>query len=125
MAFITAAESLGLGCCPVIAVRNHIEPVSALLKLPSGVYPFAGLCFGYPTQPGQISIRLPQEIVVHRNHYNDSQLLEHLQNYDQARHPVTAIQPDLKWSQKAAHRLSTRERENFRAFLEQQNFVME
>lgn len=65
MAFIVAAESMGLGCCPVSVVRNQIEQVSALLNLPTGVYPFAGLCFGYPAKPGQISMRLPQELVVH------------------------------------------------------------
>ncbi len=33
-AFITAAEALGLGCCPISVVRNHVEKVAALLELP-------------------------------------------------------------------------------------------
>ncbi|MFI5328124.1 MAG: nitroreductase family protein, partial [Candidatus Rokuibacteriota bacterium] len=47
-AFITAAEALGLGCCPISVVRNHVEKVAALLALPPGVFPVAGLCVGYP-----------------------------------------------------------------------------
>ena len=51
-AFITAAEALGLGCCPISVVRNHVEKLAALLELPPGVFPVAGLCVGYPSQPG-------------------------------------------------------------------------
>ena len=58
-AFITAAEALGLGCCPISVVRNHVEKVAALLELPPGVFPVAGLCVGYPRQPGWTSMRLP------------------------------------------------------------------
>jgi nitroreductase/FMN reductase [NAD(P)H] len=138
MAFIVAAESMGFGCCPVSVVRNQIEQVSALLKLPIGLYPFAGLCFGYPAENGQTSIRLPQEVVVHRNHYDDSHLLQHLHTYDNIRHDLTpipeakqlhpdryGIQPEIKWSDNVARRLSVRERKTFRAFLEQQNFALE
>ena len=41
-AFVTAAEGLGLGCCPISVVRNHVEKLSELLELPSGVFPVAG-----------------------------------------------------------------------------------
>ncbi len=51
-AFITAAEALGLGCCPISVVRNHVEKVAALLELPPGVFPVAGLCVGYPRAAG-------------------------------------------------------------------------
>ena len=42
-AFITAAEALGLGGCPISVVRNHVEKLAALLELPPGVFPVAGL----------------------------------------------------------------------------------
>ncbi len=50
--FITAAEALGLGCCPISVVRNHVEKLAALLELPPGVFPVAGLCVGYPSADG-------------------------------------------------------------------------
>ena len=41
--FMAAADAVGLGTCPISYVRSHIERVSPLLGLPSGVYPVAGL----------------------------------------------------------------------------------
>jgi nitroreductase len=35
--FITAAEALGLGGCPISVVRNHVEKLADLLALPPGV----------------------------------------------------------------------------------------
>jgi nitroreductase/FMN reductase [NAD(P)H] len=40
--FMAAADAVGLGTCPISYVRSHIERVSPLLGLPSGVYPVAG-----------------------------------------------------------------------------------
>jgi nitroreductase/FMN reductase [NAD(P)H] len=70
-AFITAAEALGLGCCPISVVRNHVEKLADLLELPPGVFPVAGLCVGYPLQAGFISLRLPPAITVHTDRYDD------------------------------------------------------
>src|SRR5206468_7963781 len=52
LSFITAAEALGLGCCPISVVRNHVEKMAELLELPPAVFPVAGLCVGYPAQTG-------------------------------------------------------------------------
>ena len=46
--FIWAAESVGLGTCPISVVRNHIDEVSRLLELPDHVFPLAGMCVGWP-----------------------------------------------------------------------------
>ena len=54
-AFVTAAEALGLGCCPISAFRNEAQAVSEALNLPSHVFPFAGLAIGYPAHPPRIS----------------------------------------------------------------------
>lgn len=57
-AFVTAAEAIGLGCCPISAVRNEAQAVSDMLDLPDHVFPFAGLAVGYPAQDPQVSMRL-------------------------------------------------------------------
>ena len=44
--FIWAAESVGLGTCPISVARNHIDEVSAILDLPDHVFPLAGMCVG-------------------------------------------------------------------------------
>ena len=46
--FIRAAEAVGLGCCPISAIRDHPQIVSDLLRLPRRVIPVAGLCLGWP-----------------------------------------------------------------------------
>jgi nitroreductase/FMN reductase [NAD(P)H] len=41
--FIIAAESFGLGCCPVSEIRDHIQLLSDELELPQHVFSVAGL----------------------------------------------------------------------------------
>lgn len=43
---LTAAESLGLGGVYIGGLRNNIEAVTKLLKLPQHVLPLFGLCLG-------------------------------------------------------------------------------
>src|SRR5205807_7453890 len=72
--FILAAETAGLGCCPISALRNHAEEVAAVLCLPDKVFPVAGLCVGYPAAAGHVSMRLPLAVTVHRDRYDDAHL---------------------------------------------------
>jgi len=51
--FIGAASAIGLGSCPISAIRDHPTTVSDLLKLPKRVVPVAGLCVGWPAQPAR------------------------------------------------------------------------
>ena len=83
--FMTAAEAVGLGTCPISYVRSHIERVSPLLALPSGVYPVAGLTVGWPVFRRPVSMRLPPSIVVHRERYDDSALERDTAAYDARR----------------------------------------
>ena len=43
-----AAESMGLGACYIGGLRNELEEVSKLLKLPHHVIPLFGLTVGHP-----------------------------------------------------------------------------
>ena len=88
---ILAAEILGLGTCPISVLRNRIDEVAEILELPDKVFPVAGLCLGYPAQPGFISMRLPFEASVHIDRYDDSGLAEAVDAYDRrrdARHSI-------------------------------------
>lgn len=66
---VIAAESLGLGCVYIGAIRNRIEEVTKMLDIPKYVVPLFGLCLGYPAQDPQIKPRLPKELVFFENHY--------------------------------------------------------
>ena len=134
-AFMAAAEAVGLGTCPVSYVRSHIERMSPLLGLPSGVYPLAGLTVGWPVFRRPVSMRLPPSVVVHRERYDDSGLETDVAAYDRrrdARDPVAAgslknndVYPPrdgVGWSENVARQLSVPERFGFSAFLKTKGF---
>ncbi|WP_058913050.1 oxygen-insensitive NADPH nitroreductase [Entomohabitans teleogrylli] len=66
---LTAAESLGLGGVYIGGIRNHIDEVTQLLRLPKYVLPLFGLCLGWPADEPGLKPRLPAELVVHENRY--------------------------------------------------------
>ncbi len=68
---VTGAESLGLGVVYIGGLRNQIEAVSELLELPHLVYPVFGLCIGYPAQNPEVKPRLPIDVVLKQDRYND------------------------------------------------------
>src|SRR5271169_1555080 len=91
--FIAAADAAGLGTCPISYVRSHIERVTPLLGLPSGVYPVAGLTVGWPVFRRPTAMRLPPSVVVHRERYDDTALETDIHAYDTrraAREPIAA-----------------------------------
>jgi nitroreductase len=135
--FILGAEASGLACVPVSYVRNHAARLAALLALPDGVFPIAGVAVGYATWEGKPSMRLPQAVVVHRDSYNDDEMMAQVEAYGQRRHAVDPIGPQKQrhtdrygiaetcpWSEQIARQLSLPERDDFRAFIESQGFSL-
>jgi nitroreductase/FMN reductase [NAD(P)H] len=84
-AFIGAATAIGLGCCPISAIRDHAAAVSDLLKLPKRTLPVAGLCLGWPAQTGQITPRLSLGTTVIRNQYGPRDPPAEIDAYDRRR----------------------------------------
>jgi len=134
--FIRAAAAVGVGCCPISAVRNHAATISQLLGLPDWVFPLAGLCVGYPAAPGQISPRLPFDVTVHVDRFDDADVTERIQAYDQRR---AGLQPYAKqrypelygelaeygWSEDKARQYSQPERADFGQFIRDKGFRLE
>ena len=83
--FILAAETAGLGCCPISVIRNHAAAVAEILSLPDKVFPVAGLCLGYPAVAGHLSMRLPLDATVHKDRYDERRLAELVDAYDRSR----------------------------------------
>jgi nitroreductase len=133
--FITAAEGLGLGCCPISVVRNHVEKLSDLLELPPGVFAVAGLTVGYPSQAGWISMRLPPALTVHTDRYDDSRFPEEIEAYDRRREARHATPRESQryvdrwgytepygWSEDKARQYSVPERHGFGPFIRRHGF---
>ena len=83
--FIHAAATVGLGCCPISAIRDQPHVVSQALKLPDRVVPVAGLCVGWPAQPGDITPRLSLGTTMIENAYAGRRLDEEIEAYDRRR----------------------------------------
>ncbi len=133
---ILAAETLGLGACPISVLRNRIADVAAILELPDKVFPVAGLCLGYPAAQGFISMRLPFEATVHIDRYDDSGLAAAVDGYDRrrdARHSIKDRQRDparfgtaefYGWSEDKARQAMVPEGRGFAAWLKQHGFTL-
>lgn len=82
---VVAARSLGLGSCFVGAIRNNPEEVAAELGLPPHAVAAFGLAVGRPdpAEDAGVKPRLPQEAVLHHEHYDVAQADAHLAAYDE------------------------------------------
>ena len=133
--FTVAAEAAGLGTACLSSLRDHMRGVARVLELPDGVFPIAGLMFGWPAAEGYVNQRLPQSVVVHRDRYDDSALETDIDAYDRTRHAIFPVPPERQrqralygeaefygWSEAVARQLSVPERPEFKAFLKDHGF---
>jgi len=135
---ITASESIGLGVCPISMIRNIIDEVKNICELPKGVFPIAGLAMGWPTEKPRLSYRLPQEVVIHHDIYDDKNLIDKIEEYDERVYRVAPISADQQrhvdrygvsekgtWSENISRQLSIPERANFKDWLKANGFNLE
>lgn len=134
---ILAAETVGLGTCPISVLRNRIVDVADILELPDKVFPVAGLCLGWPAQAAFISMRLPQAATLHVDRYDDSDLELVVDAYDRsrdARHSIKDRQRDparfgtaefYGWSEDKTRQAATPEGTGFATWLKAHGFALD
>lgn len=85
MSGIVAAESRGLGCCPIGYART-VDPaaISELLKLPEGVYLVCALAVGVPREIPDLKPKQAEDLVFFNNTYGTDNMDEKLLAYDKA-----------------------------------------
>ena len=136
--FIWAAESVGLGTCPISVIRNHIDEVADIVELPDHVFPFAGMCVGWPKELRRLSPRLPPTVTVHRDRYDDRDAAALVADYDRRRAGDYQPRPDQQvdverwgaaefygWSTEKARMVARRERDQLARFLRDRGFGLE
>ena len=136
--FILAAETAGLGCCPISVIRNHPDAVADILDLPDKVFPVAGVCVGYPAGAGHVSMRLPLDVTLHVDRYDDSRLEEAVAAYDlrrDARYSIPRSQQRMPeifghaslygWSEDKARQASRPEGQDFPIYLRARGFTID
>jgi nitroreductase len=134
--FLRAASAVGLGCCPISAIRDHPQTVSDLLRLPRRVVPVAGLCVGWPAQAGEITPRLSLRTTVIENGYGERDLANEIDTYDRRR---AALRPYRRqrspeqwgeadfygWSQDKSRQYGVPTRADFGAFVRGKGFCLD
>ncbi len=134
--FVAAADRVGLGTCPISAIRNHAGQVSEILGLPEHVFPVAALGAGWPSFAGVMSPRLGLDVTVHHDRYDERGLREKIAAYDKRRE---AVQPyksqrstdkfgesaDYGWSEDKVRQYSVPERADFGAFVRKKGFKLD
>ena len=135
---VIASEAMGLGVCPISMIRNIIEEVKLICKLPKGVFPIAGLAVGWPNEKAPISLRLPQDIVTHVNIYKEENLSQKINEYDERVFKIAPISEEKQrhvdlygiaekgtWSENISRQLSVPERANFKKWLKDHGINLE
>lgn len=134
--FIAAADRVGLGSCPISAIRNHAQAVSDILSLPDHVFPVAALGAGWPSFPGVMSPRLGLDVSIHRDRYDETGLQEKIAAYDKRREAVQPYRTQRHtdrfgesagygWSEDKARQYSVPERAGFGAFVRGKGFRLD
>jgi len=131
-ACVVAAESLGLGCCPISALRNAPDEVSRLLGLPDHVFPVAGLAVGWPAEAPALSPRLPLALTLHENRYSEAEIEDAVTRYDATRHYARqrdvdsfGAAPVYGWSEDKTRQYASPERAGFGAFVRKKGFCLD
>jgi nitroreductase/FMN reductase [NAD(P)H] len=133
--FIAAADAAGLGTCPISVIRDHSAKVSEMLKLPQRVIPVAGMCVGWPSEPGYISPRLGLDSTIHEGKFDEGDLAQRIDAYDKRRAAIHPYKPrDPKrwgdvpfygWSEDKARQYGVPQRPDFGAFVRSKGFCLD
>ena len=133
---VVAAALAGLGTCPISQIRDQAARIGALLELPDRVFPFAGLCLGYPERIASVSPRLGLEVTLHEDHYDAGAFARLGRAYD-ARRNLTkpfarqrdverfGTDPNYGWREDKRRQYSTPQRADFGAYLRGMGFSFE
>jgi nitroreductase/FMN reductase [NAD(P)H] len=104
--FLRAAAAVGLGCCPISAIRDHARVISEMLALPERVVPAAGLCVGWPAERGHVTPRLGLEVTLHEDRYAAEGLAQQIDDYDRRRErqqPYRRQRAPERWGKAATY----------------------
>jgi nitroreductase/FMN reductase [NAD(P)H] len=134
--FMRAAAAVGLGCCPISAIRDSARVVSEILALPARVVPLAGLCVGWPVEEGHVTPRLGLGTTLHEDRYRTGDLERDIDAYDrrrEARRPYRRQRAPERWGEAATYGWSEDKarqyaeplRADFGAFVRAQGFRLE
>ena len=83
MSALVAAESCGLGTCPIGYARTAApEAIAKMMDLPEGVFVVCGLAIGVPREMPDLKPKQPRELMIFHNAYRRDNIVPDLLKYD-------------------------------------------
>lgn len=133
---VVAAAVAGLATCPISQIRDQAARIGALLGLPDRVFPFAGLCLGYPERIAAVSPRLDLDVTLHEDRYDPGAFARLGGQYDARRNLTKPFarqrdvdrfgpDPDYGWREDKRRQYSVPQRADFGAYLRGMGFSFE
>jgi len=123
---LLAAESLELGGVYIGGLRNNAKEVDKLLGLPEYSAVLFGLCLGHPDQQPELKPRLPSNVILHENQYQDLDL-DSITQYDETMHEYyahrTGNNKNDSWSEQMASKLSKESRPHIKNYLKSKDLA--
>lgn len=134
--FMRAAAAAGLGFCPISAIRDHPQTIGGLLRLPQRAVPVAGLCLGWPAEPGGITPRLSLRTTVIEDSYGSRDTMSEIDAYDRRRAQLRPYRrqrnpgawgeaPFYGWSEDKARQYAEPARGDFGRFVRAQGYRLD
>jgi len=99
--FVLAAESLGYGAVIAGLIRDDIQKAAKVLNLPERTVPLFVVAMGKPAQKALVKPRLPQELVIHTDTYQEP-TIEGLQEFDRMDAEFAGPRHTQTWTERMA-----------------------
>ncbi len=126
-AFI-AAQSFGLGGVVIGGIRNDMNAIKSLTKLPPLVMPLFLLCLGYPDENPDVKPRLPIHMVWKKDFYDSSFSPAYLYSYNKEVSSyfdkLTDGEDQYNWIERCSHALKTKPRYEVSDFAHQAGLLI-
>lgn len=124
---LIAAQSLGLGGVVIGGMRNNMQEVHNIFKLPNLVAPLFLLCLGYPDDNPGLKPRLPKEVVHKIDYYDQTKDDELINEYNKTMKEYynkrTNGKSDETWTKKSCKAFSKSSRDETGEFLRNIGFL--
>lgn len=83
MSALVAAESLGLGTCPIGYARTaDPQAIARVLELPQRVFVVCGLAIGVPREQPDMKPKQPHDLMIFADRYRTDHMADRLMDYD-------------------------------------------
>lgn len=129
---MVAAESAGLAGVFIGGIRNDPQKVCDLLNIPDMAYPVFGMCLGYPDDSPRIKPRLPLELILMEDEFQEFCGEDESKNLFAAYDDITLAYylnrdsncKEDTWTQQMADFMSRKTRTHMKSFLEKKGFFL-